>query len=181
MLIAGLRQLNFIKTSYALLFLLVISNTLYGDAVRSRNQQTYYLNIDAFTQSLIEIPTSNVSVDSTTISTYYAGRAPLFDLNDRQVGTCAASFLNMQTEDGIFTDISNYISVDNGLIVSWFTPTTLINLGSDNIVNSMITECIVSASTKIGVNPFYGQSFNLIVSSDDQKIYFQFTRIGAIF
>lgn len=45
----------------------------------------------------------------------------------------------------------------------------------------MITECMVVASTKIGVNPFYGQTFNLIVSSRDGKIYFEFTRTGTIF
>ena len=71
--------------------------------------------------------------------------------------------------------------LDNGLIVSWFTPTTLINLELDTIINSMVTECMVVASTKIGVNPFYGQTFNLIVSSDDEKIYFEFTRTGTIF
>jgi hypothetical protein len=45
----------------------------------------------------------------------------------------------------------------------------------------MVTECMVVASTAIGVNPFYGQTFNLIVSSDNEKIYFQFTRTGTIF
>ena len=64
-----------------------------------------------------------------------------------------------------YTDISNYLSVDNGLIVSWLTPTTLVDLKLDGIINSMVTECIVVASTKIGVNPFYGEAFGLVVSS----------------
>lgn len=138
----------------------------------------YYLYIDDFIQSFIEIPTSNVLVDSSTLSSkYLAGRAPIYDREDQKAGNCSASFLCMQNEDGIYTDISNYLSVNNGLIVSWFTPTTLINLELDTIVNSMVTECIVLASTKIGYNPFYGETFNMIVSSDDQKIYFQLTRI----
>ncbi len=139
---------------------------------------TYYLYIDDFVDSFIEIPTSNVSGDSTTIaSSYLAGRAEIYNNDNVQSGTCSASFLNMQTADGIFTDISNYLSIDNGLIVSWFTPSTLINLELDSIIDSMVTECIVKASTKIGFNPFYGKTFNMIVSSDDEKIYFELTRI----
>jgi len=138
----------------------------------------YYLNISDFVNSFIEIPTSNISDPSTTISsTYLAGRAPIYNLKNQKVGTCSASFLCMQNTDGIYTDISNYLSIDNGLIVSWFTPTTLINLELDSIVNSMVTECIVIASTKVGHNPFYGKKFNMIVSSSNGKIYFKLTKI----
>lgn len=135
---------------------------------------SYYLYTADFIKSFIEIPTSNVSGDSSTISSkYLAGRAPIYDKFNKKAGTCSASFLCMQNNDGIFTDISNYLSVDNGLIVSWFTPTTLINLELDSIIHSMVTECIVKASTKIGFNPFYGKTFNMIVSSDQSKIYFK--------
>lgn len=142
----------------------------------------YYLHIEDFANSFIAIPTSNVSGSSTTIaSSYLAGRAQIYDVNNMPVGTCSASFLNMQTADGIFTDISNYLVADSGLIVTWFTPTTLINLELDSIINSMVTDCTVVATTKVGVNPFFNQTFNLIVSSDDSKIYFKFTRTGMIF
>lgn len=206
---AGIRQLYSITKNYPrLLFLLSIgfilqSHSLYSNEIvhntickglgatidkESRAVQinkettTYYLYISDFAQSFIEIPTSNVAVDSSTISSkYLAGRAALYNENNIKFGTCSASFLCMQNADGIYTDISNYISVDNGLVVSWFTPTTLINLELDSIIHSMVTECMVTASTKIGVNPFYGETFNLIVSSDNEKIYFQFTRTGTIF
>jgi hypothetical protein len=173
-----------LKKSYVFLllcvgFIYLQTCALYGVTERSF---TYYLNVADFADSFIEIPTSNVSGGSTTISSkYLAGRAPLYNQDNLQVGTCSASFLCMQTADGIFTDISNYISVDSGLIVTWFTPTTLINLELDTIINSMVTECIVEATTKVGVNPFYGQTFNLIVSSDTQRIYFQFSRTGTVF
>lgn len=148
-----------------------------------KNQtQTYYLFIEDFAESFIQIPTSNVSVDSPTISsTYLAGRAAIYNLDNQKVGTCSASFLCMQNADGIYTDIANFISVDNGLIVTWFTPTTLINLELDSIINGMVTECLVEATTKVGVNPYYGQTFSLIVSSQDQRIYFEFTRTGTLF
>lgn len=142
----------------------------------------YYLSIADFVQSFIEIPTSNVSVDSSNIaSSYLAGRAPLYDANNKKAGICSATFLSMQNAEGIFTDISNYIALNNGLIVTWFTPTRLLNLELDSIINGMVTECIVVATTKVGINPFYGQTFNLVVSSDGGKIYFQFTRVGTIF
>jgi len=138
---------------------------------------TYYLYIADFAQSFIEIPTSNVSDESSTISSQYlAGRAAIYDTHNKKVGTCSASFLCMQNEDGIYTDISNFLSVNNGLIVSWFTPTTLINLELDSIIHSMVTECIVVASTKVGFNPFFGKTFDLIVSSDNEKIYFSFSK-----
>jgi hypothetical protein len=204
---AGIRQLNYVR-----LFLLLClgfafhghTPPLYGDESAnsdsifkaletslhrglsttqvSNKTITYYLYIADFALSFIEIPTSNVSGSSSTISsTYLAGRALLYNEDNLKSGTCSASFLCMQNADGIYTDISNYISVDNGLIVTWFTPTTLINLELDSIIHSMVTECMVLASTKVGVNPFYGQTFNLVVSSDDEKIYFQFTRTGTIF
>lgn len=146
---------------------------------RKRLEQplVYYLYVADFAQSFIRIPTSNVSEESsTTSSTYLAGRATIYNENNQKFGTCSASFLCMQNEEGIYTDISNYLSADNGLIVTWFTPTRLINLELDSIVHSMVTECIVLASTKVGFNPFYGKEFNLVVSSDDEKIYFKFYR-----
>jgi hypothetical protein len=145
---------------------------------KSKPKLTYYLLVDDFVQSFIEIPTSNVLVDSTTLSSkYLAGRAAVYDEQNQKVGTCSASFLCIQNADGIFTDISNYLSINNGLIVTWFTPTTLINLELDSIVHSMVTECMVLASTKVGFNPFYGKEFNMVVSSDSGKIYFKLTKI----
>ena len=184
----NLRLLNFIKSGYATLFLWLFiglgshSQPLYGVNHTEPKTITYYLYIADFADSFIQIPTSNVSVGSPTIaSSYLAGRAPIYNADNIQVGTCSASFLSMETEDGIFTDISNYLSADNGLIVTWFTPTTLINLELDSIINSMVTECTVVVTTKVGFAPLFGQTFDLIVSSDGQKIYFQFSRIGTIF
>lgn len=148
----------------------------------SKETFVYSLSISEFAESFIEIPTAPISGSSNTIdSSYLAGRASIYDKNNNKVGTCSASFLNMQNADGIYTDISNYLTVNNGLVVSWFTPTTLINLELDSLINSMVTECMVTANTAIGVNPFYGQTFNLIVSSSGGRIYFEFTRTGTIF
>lgn len=177
----------FIKNSYVTFLLVCMSllcssRSLYGVTPTEPSTITYYLYIADFIDSFIQIPTSNVSGDSTTIaSSYLAGRAPIYNADNIKAGTCSASFLSMQTDDGIFTDIANYLAADNGLIVTWFTPTTLINLELDSIINSMVTECTVVATTKVGFAPFFGQTFDLIVSSDGQKIYFQFSRIGMIF
>ncbi len=205
---SGIRQTSFIKMKYVRLFLLLcISSILHSHSlysadsvhaktfrnletaitkdlplIQSNGTLTYYLYVSDFAESFIEIPTSNVSGSSPTISSkYLAGRAAIYNSDDLMVGTCSASFLCMQNSDGIYTDISNFISVDSGLIVTWFTPTTLINLELDTIVNSMVTECMVQATTKVGANPFYGETFSLIVSSVEEKIYFEFTRTGTIF
>ena len=177
------KQTTFIRTYYVMLLLCIgfisQSHSVYSS---SNETLTYYLFVSDFADSFIQIPTSNVSGSSPTISsTYLAGRAAIYNQVNDKVGTCSASFLCMQNADGIYTDISNFISVDSGLIVTWFTPTTLINLELDTIVNSMVTECLVEATTKVGANPFYGETFSLIVSSVDGKIYFEFTRTGTIF
>jgi hypothetical protein len=145
---------------------------------------TYFLKVTDFINSLIEIPAKPIRGhgihNTTTDSKYLAGIANIYmPDNQNSVGRCSASFLCFKNDQRFYTDISNYISVDNGLIVSWFTPTTLINLELDSIINSMVTECIVVAATKIGPNPFYGETFNLVVSSQmsGQQIQFDFTNI----
>jgi len=148
---------------------------------------TYFLKVTDFINSLIEIPARPIRGhgihNTTTDSKYLAGIANIYIPGDDQhsVGRCSASFLCYKNDQRFYTDISNYISVDNGLIVSWFTPTTLINLEVDNIINGMVTECIVVAATQIlpNPNPFYGETFNLVVSSDGQQIQFQFTQITS--
>ena len=160
-------------------------------ATTNGESMTYFLKVKEFIESLIEIPATPIPPpppphfpnfhNSTTDSKYLAGIANIYIPGDNQnsVGRCSASFLCFKNNHRFYTDISNYISVDNGLIVSWLTPTTLINLELDNIINSMVTECIVVAATKIGPNPFYGETFNLVVSSDGQQIQFEFTNIPS--
>jgi hypothetical protein len=149
---------------------------------------TYFLKIREFIEGLIEIPATPITPhcpnsphNRTTDSKYFAGISNIYTpgANRRSAGRCSASFLCFKNDNRFFTDISNYISADNGLIVSWLTPTTLIDLELDNIINGMVTECIVVASTKIGPNPFYGETFNLVVSSDGQQIQFEFTQIPS--
>jgi hypothetical protein len=143
---------------------------------KKKKHLVYYIYIQDFLNSMIMIPTSPVADNSSTLeSKYLAGRAPLYKKGDEKFGICSASFLCMKNQYGIFSDISNYLMVDNGLIVSWLTPSTLANLELDSIIHGMVTECIVTASTKVGFNPFYGQQFNMVVSSDGQKIYFDLT------
>jgi hypothetical protein len=137
--------------------------------------QTYYLNVDEFITNMISSPTTNVSEPSGIVdSRSLAGRAELYDAKtDLRKGTCSATFLCMQTEN-IFVDIVNYIALDNGLIVSWLTPTTCANLELDTIVNSLVSECLVESNTKIGFNPYYGKTFDLKVKSKNGRIYFKF-------
>jgi hypothetical protein len=138
----------------------------------------YYLSIDEFIGSFITIPTSNLSVTGTTVSSsYLAGRAKLFNEANVHVGTCSASFLNMQVQStgGIFTDISNYIQTVDGLIVTWFTPTSLVNLALDTLINGLVTEAIVTVTTKVGASRYFGKTYIMDVSSDGTYVHFSFT------
>lgn len=138
---------------------------------------SYYLYVEDFVKSLVEVPTTILDPSTTTGSLYVYGRAKLYNLeNNKPDGICSASFSCSKNSRDTYTDITNYISLDNGLIVSWLTPSTLVNLELDSIINGMVTECIVKASTKIGKsNFFYGKTFNLKVTSSRGKIYFYFT------
>ena len=160
-------------------------------ATTNGESMTYFLKVKEFIESLIEIPATPIPPppphfpnfhNSTTDSKYLAGIANIYIPGDNQnsVGRCSASFLCFKNNHRFYTDISNFISVNNGLIVSWLTPTTLINLELDSIINGMVTECIVVASTKIGRNPFFGETFNLVVSSERSggEIQFEFTNIN---
>jgi hypothetical protein len=152
----------------------------YAHSAPNDEQLSYYLYIQDFIDSFIEIPTSNVSGASSTIaSQYLAGRAPIYQGLNEKVGTFSASFLSIQNQDGIFTDISNYLSGDNGLVISWFTPAKPINLELDTMVHSMVSESIVAASTKIDSNPFFGETFDMVVSSDNNKIFFNLSNISV--
>lgn len=157
------------------------------------SEMTYFLNVEEFTKSFTEIPTNPVDQTNSTTngSTYLAGIANLYDskVPNQSVGRCSASFLclsNGQNKKGkgvIYTDISNYVSVDNGLIVSWFTPTTLANLELESIIHSMVNESLVMATTKIGAHPLYGEQLNLVVSSQHSsegkhQIWFTFTQLN---
>lgn len=159
------------------------------EALPATRPLKYFLNVSDFINSLVEISAAPIAFEpphipnTTTATLYIAGVSNIYKPRDARnsVGRCSASFLCYENEGVIYTDISNFISVDNGLIVSWFTPTTLINLALDTIINSMVTECIVVAATKIGVNPFYGKTFNLKVSSGKsagvEQIQFEFMEI----
>lgn len=165
---------------------------------------TYFLNVGDFIRSLVQIPVAPVNFskfgihpppeNTTTATQYLAGIANMYSMDDPTagpVGRCSASFLCFQVpspdpthpQPRTYTDIANFISLDNGLIVSWFTPAFLADLALDSVINGMVTECIVVASTKIGVNPFYGETFNLKVSSvpvpGGLQIQFTFTNIPA--
>lgn len=187
---AGLQLPDFMKRCCAVLLLCIgfagHVNFLDASSLLIQPQKiTYYLVIDDFAESFIEIPTSILTdPTSTDSSSYLAGKAPIYDANGISVGTCSASFLSIKSIGVgalIYTDISNYITSDDGLIVTWFTPTTLVNLELDSVINGMVTECMVTVTTKVGVAPLYGQTFSLVVSSSGGRIYFQFTRTGMIF
>ena len=140
---------------------------------------TYHLLIADLESSLIGIPTSNVSSGSSTIaSQYLAGTTALFDEHGTKVGTYSASFLSMQTADGITTSIENHLATDAGLIVTWSTIAAPVDLQLDSILDSIATESTVTVNTKSGSSAFYGHSFDLVASADITEISFRFGSVG---
>ena len=137
---------------------------------------TYHLVIADFENSFVQIPTSNVSGGSSTLaSSYFAGTAPIYDANNTKVGEESATFVSIMNNDGVFSSISNNLSTNDGLGVSWSTPAKPVDLQLDSIVNSMASENMVSSSVKIGSSTTFGQKYDLAVSADSTNVYFQFT------
>jgi len=140
---------------------------------------TYYMYMEDFSKSLIEIPSSVVFGDSTTLtSAYLAGRAYIYNSeNDTKVGSYSATFLCIQNNEGlILMDVTNTLFDPNGIIATWFTPKTLADLEVDTIIKSIATtECRVTVNNKVGAFPFFGQTFNLSVLNGDDTISFKFT------
>jgi len=141
---------------------------------------TVFLRVKDFAESFCTIPTQPwPGTPSVTVSSLYAfGRATLYDAGtQRACGTCSASFLCQQTSD-IFVDISNYIALDSGLVVSWFTPARPADLAADSLIEGMVTQALVRADTKVSYNPYFGATFSLTVSGDGEIISFLFQQIG---
>jgi hypothetical protein len=136
---------------------------------------TYTLTIADLESSLIAIPTSNISGSSSTIaSQYLAGTTALFDEQGNKVGTFSATFLSMQTPDGITTSIENHLATDAGLIVTWFTTAAPSDLQLTSVLDAVATESSVTVTTKSGSSAFFGHSFDLVVSADAAEITFRF-------
>ena len=157
-------------------------------APRPPANPSYYLLVSDFVNSMVAVQTgvpaelAGNPAATTVDSSYIYGRAPLYRGNSTDgvpVGTCAASFMNSKdTNNRVYSAISNFLSTDDGMIVTWFTPTFLSNLELDSLVNGMVTKCRVSCTTLIGrSSPYYGKRYSLEVSSSDGKIWFRFKRI----
>jgi len=140
----------------------------------------YYLYQQDFVDGLVQIPTEKIKKDENTniISLYAGAKCKLYNYENNKVcGICSATFFCIKYEHGTYADISNYLSVDDGLIISWFTPSKPRSLAHDDIMHSMVTECIVSADTLVNKNPYYGMTFNMVVSAHRGVITFALTQI----
>ena len=141
---------------------------------------TYHLAIADLADSLIEIPTSNVSVSSTTLaSSYLAGSTALFDAHGNSVGTYSATFLSMQGVDGITTTVENHVTTDGGLIVSWSTMGAPANMQLDSILGSVATQATVTDTTKSGSSKYFGHRFALVVAASATDISFRFGPLSS--
>lgn len=140
---------------------------------------TYALTIADLENSIIELPTSNISGSSSTISSQYlAGTAALFDAHGNKVGTFSATFLSMQTPNGITTSIENHLATDAGLIVTWSTTAAPGNLQVTSVLDAVATGTIVTVTTKSGSSAFFGHDFDLVVSVNTAEISFRFGPVG---
>jgi hypothetical protein len=136
---------------------------------------TYYIDNAVLDGSFVEVPTSNTVFNVTTLSSsYIVGSAPLLDGSGTQVGTYTATFLSLQTASGITTDITNYLSTDAGLVVTWTTQAAPSNLAFSTIAESLATDNTVTALTKVGSSAYFGKTYNLVVSEGGPGAEFHF-------
>ena len=136
---------------------------------------TYYIDNAALDASFVEIPTSNTVFNTTTLaSSYLVGSAPLLDGSGTQIGTYTATFVSLETAGGVTTDITNFLSTDAGLVVTWTTQATPSNLSFATITESVVTDTTVTATTKVGSSPYFGKTYDLVVSEGGPGAEFHF-------
>lgn len=159
-----------------LIFLILDIIRLVDIALRYCTPICYSLSVKEFIEN-----TSDIAVtpnDGNVTSSYFGGVTPLYDIYGQPIGNCSATFYTFNTGDGYYTIIQNNIATDDGLILTWTTPTKLANLEADSVFNGMVTECLVKCTTKIGrSDKYYGRNYNMIVSSDSGKIVFSLREI----
>jgi hypothetical protein len=135
----------------------------------------YYFQLDDFASSLVGIPTSNLAFDSSTISSQYlAGTIAVLNSNGDPVGTFSATFLSLQSADGITTTIENHLTTAAGLVADWSTTATPVNLELETVISSLATESIVTVTTKAGSSVYFGHRFDLVVTANGNEIAFRF-------
>jgi hypothetical protein len=136
---------------------------------------TYYLLTPDFVSSAIAIPTSNVSPSSTTLaSQYLAATSAVFDSKGNRVGTYSASFLSMQTSNGITTSIENHFVASTGMITSWLTTAAPASFDLDTVLASVATQSRVAVTTRSASSKLFGHNFDLVVTADSSQISFRF-------
>lgn len=138
---------------------------------------SYYLKVSDFLKNCIVIPSNNLNFNKNLSSLYFTGVSNIYDsFTNEEKGNCSASFICINP--GVVNlQIANYLYTYDGLIITWFTPTTLPNLIIDELIFGMVTECTVEVTTKVGVSKYYGKKFSMIVSQNNGLIYFNLTEI----
>lgn len=138
---------------------------------------SYYLKVSDFLKNSIVIPSNNLNFNKNLSSLYFTGVSNIYDsFTNEEKGNCSASFICINP--GVVNlQIANYLYTYDGLIITWFTPTTLPNLIIDELIFGMVTECTVEVTTKVGISKYYGKKFSMIVSQNNGLIYFNLTEI----
>jgi hypothetical protein len=135
----------------------------------NKYKRKYYLNIDDFAKNTNFANLSPIDNTSTTTSKFYGGFCPVFNKHNKQVGTISASFLCFVNNQTNYVDISNFLSLKNGLILSWFASTN-IDLIVSELALGLVGTSLCVANCKVGnANPYYGKMFNVAVSANKDK------------
>ena len=139
---------------------------------------TYHVRKSTFEKSFVQVPTSNVSGNSSTISSQYlVGTAPIYDAANHRVGTYSATFVTLQNANGISTDSTSYFSAGAGLVATWSTPKKVKNLTLTAITGSVASKgTLISIATKVASSKYFGDSFDLVITSSGGNLYFAFDR-----
>jgi hypothetical protein len=136
----------------------------------------YYFKISDFTKNVVNTATEILDTSNVSKALSLFGRADLYDENDNIGGEISASVNASTNTENSYTNVINYVGLNNGIIVWWPAPATIANLGLNTIINGMFSSSIVISNVAVGKDPFfYGKTFNVNVYPKDGKIYVSFT------
>ena len=145
---------------------------------------TYYqtpkfnVNVDGteFLMNTLLVPTVSVA-NPDNESKYFINNAKLRDNKNNEVGDYNVTILCMKTNNYYYITVTNNITLNNGLILSWIASSKATSLTPAELLSGMVTECHVRSNVKVGENPYYNREFRIKVTTSGGNINFDIVMI----
>lgn len=146
----------------------------------------FKLKIDGtdFLKKIGVIPVLNSEGATSSETSYFIGNSKLFDNNqnsstyEKEVGDYSVSIINMKRDDYYYINTTNYLTLDNGLILTWLATSKVKTFTPAELFNGIVTNCITRSNIQGDKkNPYFNREFKISVSPNNGNIFFNVNMI----